>query len=130
MNQQVEAIKAALAMDDDNLLHQVLVQKSQKLRQVLDKVTACVGDREDTYAKVRELRDEMTATMDAMANGDDVSELRPVTKIAADLKRANDAIDKEIDKVYTLIDEADSLRREVTEITQKIAEIPLVATAA
>ena len=58
------------------------------------------------------------------------NEHRPITQIAAELKRVNDSLDKDIEKVYDLISEADALRSEVSEITRKIADVPLVATAA
>lgn len=130
MNQHVEAIKSALVLDDDTLMHCVLVQKSQKLRQLLDKVTNSVSDREVKYARIKELREEMDGAMDHILNDGETGDYRPVTQIAAELKRVNDSIDKEIDKVYDLISEADALRREVSDLTQKISEIPLVATAA
>lgn len=131
MNAHIQAIKTALTPDGDTQLHHELVIKSQKLRQMLDKITTCVTDREAQYSKVRELHSEMKNAMDAMVSDEACNqELRPVTKIAADLKKANDAIDKEIDKVYDLISAANGLRTEVAELTKQLCDIPLVATAA
>lgn len=133
MNTQIQAITDALSIDLDGTpeqLHLLLVNRSQKLRQTLDKVTGTVTDREAKYARIKELRAEMTAATDAMAEDGANQTHRPVTKIAADLKRVNDSLDKDIDKVYDLISDADTLRREVSDIVQKIADVPLVATAA
>jgi molybdenum cofactor biosynthesis enzyme MoaA len=133
MNAQIQAIRDALTIDMDGTsdqLHHLLVTRSQKLRQIIDKITSAVNGRESKYTRIRELREEMDAAMHAMGTDGPTSEHRPITKIAADLRRVNDSIDKDIEKVYDLISEADALRSEVFEITQKIAEVPLATTAA
>ena len=133
MNAQIQAITDALTIDNDGTpeqLHMLLVNRSQRLRQTLDKVTTCVTDREAKYAKIKELREEMDGAMDHIMNDGESGEYRPVTRIAADLKRVNDSLDKDIDKVYDLISDADALRCEVSDLVQKIADVPLVATAA
>lgn len=133
MNAKIQAITAALTITTDDgqeQLHRLLVNRSQKLRQTLDKITSTVDDRESKYTRIKELREEMDNAMANLLSDDSTDEHRSVTVIASELKRVNDSIDKEIDKVYDLISEANALRSEVTELTQKIADIPLVATAA
>lgn len=133
MNAQIQAISAALAINTDegeDQLHRVLVNRSQRLRQVIDKITGAVDNREDKYDRIKELRTEMDGAMDHIINDGETGEYRPVTQIAAELKRVNDSLDKDIEKVYDLISEADALRDEIHDLVQMIAEIPLVATAA
>jgi len=130
MNAQIQAIQSALSVEgSDDRLHDLLVVYSQKLRQTLDKITSCVSDRESKYDHIKLLQIEMSSAMDDMLDADG-EDHRPVSKIAAELKRVNDSLDKDIDKVYDLISDANALRDTVTDLTMKIADIPLVSTAA
>lgn len=127
MNANVQAINDALTNDAATPLHEQLVVTSQKLRKQLDKITNTVDSRETRYANIRELQQEMDAAVTAMANGDDPS--RSVKKIAADIQKEHDAIDKDIDKVFDLVNQADQLRDEVTRIATELADVPLTANA-
>ena len=131
MNAQIQAIQSALSVEgSDDRLHDLLVVYSQKLRQTLDKITDCVTNREGKYEKIEELRGEMNGAMEHILNDGEIGNYRSVTKIAAELKRVNDSLDRDIDKVYDLISDANALRDTVADLTMKIANIPLVSTAA
>ena len=129
MNANVQAINDALTHNTETPLHEQLVIASQKLRKQLDKVTSTVDSRESRYARIRELQQEMDHAMSLIANGDDPDPQRPIKKVAADIQKERDAIDKDIDKVFDLVNEADRLRDEVTHLASSLADVPLAAGA-
>lgn len=107
--------------DNDEFVHTTLVRKSQEFAREMNKVVTALRKRNEKYGKVSELKEEMAQAMEHM--NDDTFEGRPVTKIAADLKRANGAIDTDMDKVFEQLNALRGLQDEIANLGMKIGDL-------
>ena len=106
---------------NDTPLHDQLLDKTKQLKKRLEGSSRIITNQQAKRERVRQLKDEMAQAMERM--DDDSADERPVTKIAADLKRANDAIDRDMDKALAVVDEIQQLQREVTQLAEQLNSV-------
>ena len=107
--------------DGDDFTHKKLVQQSHQLAMRIDKALNVLKKRQEKHAKVKELKDEMAQAMEHM--DDDNYNGRSITKIASDLKKANTAIDNDVDKVLEKLDGLSTLQDEVVRLSNQIGNL-------
>ena len=107
--------------DGDDFTHRKLVQQSHQLAIRVDKALTVLKKRQEKYSKVKALKDEMAQAMEHM--DDDNYNGRSVTKIAGDLKRANNAIDNDVDKVLDKLDGLSEIQEEVVRLSNLIGSL-------
>lgn len=105
----------------DEFTHTKLVRKAQEFAREMNKALTVLKKRQGKYDKVAQLKDEMAQAMEHM--NDDTWEGRSVTKIASDLKRANNAIDSDMDKVFEQLDQLQGLQNEIAQLGNKIGNL-------